>query len=219
MSVDLEGEFAAAYAAFDALGERGMERAQALELAYDLIGVSRVVTDRTRARYKPAAELAEIGDSDGFGANALIVPALDRDGQALVDLVAVPTAPDYAPWGRRLGVGCALGLENGWAAIAADRPVLLVPLPLAWLRHPWDAVCVLDWNAAPVEELLRAAPSLVVREGEEAFARFVHDHLRRPLPRPRNPEILIAPPGPARIARWSLVPSVVRRVEFAFDRP
>ena len=97
-------------------------------------------------------------EPDPDGKRALIVPVYENDD--LVDLVAFQTAT-AEHWLSRLGIGWALGLEDGLERYRWGDPLPIHKTPLDWLKAAGDALCILDWSAPPqCWARLRSGPSL-----------------------------------------------------------
>lgn len=104
------------------------------------------------------------------------------DGGVLIDIIAWRTvAPQNWLW--RCGAAWALNpdaiADNSWN----DEPLAVEATPLDWLRYGATGLCILDWTAPEIRNLLRI-PSITVD-------RCIEQRLRSALLEPANfPEIL-----------------------------
>lgn len=118
----------------------------------------------------------------GEGPLHLVLPVYEAG--ELVDLCAFRSA-DPTRWLLRTGCGWALGLEDGFERLTWREVVPLAVSPLEWLQAGADGLCVLDWDAPEIHDLL-AVPHLVCSSPELA------NHLKRSLAKPvRFPEISV----------------------------
>lgn len=118
-------------------------------------------------------------EPDPDGKRALIVPVYENDD--LVDLVAFHmTTPEQ--WLSRLGIGWALGLEDGLERYRWGDALPMHKTPLDWLRAGCDGLCVIDWDA-PEVLTLADFPTLLI--GDDALERRTIAALTRPSRLPR----------------------------------
>ena len=81
----------------------------------------------------------------------LVLPVYD-DGE-LVDLVAFSTDTPHDTR-LRTGEGWALGLERGIEEHQWDKLLVLHSSPLDWMRAGCGGLCILDWDAPEIVQLM-----------------------------------------------------------------
>ena len=108
---------------------------------------------------------------DPDGAAALVVPALDPDGE-MIDLVAWrPTMP-HRP-ASVCNIAFALGEAAIESAIATRRPLNLFRTVPAWLAAESDGAVIIDWlTALPLLRRCRALVADDLRLGRELRSRL-----------------------------------------------
>lgn len=105
---------------------------------------------------------------------AIVQPVYD--GGCLIDLVAWRTN-DPTAWLWRTGAAWALGVDairlNSWT----DAPLAIDATPLDWLRNGATGLCILDWSAPEIRQLLRVKSITA----EPAIARQLRGALMKPV--------------------------------------
>jgi hypothetical protein len=178
-AADLTREYRAAVLAVE---QRHTDRMAALGVSYE------TMDDMSPDGWMPFGVATIIPDDEGLfepGAGALHVVQPIYAGEDIIDMVAW-TSADPASWRLRTGLGAWLGDLDALIDCAIDAPVSLYATPLDWLRAGGDGLCIVNWSAPELDQLLRlqsiSAPDAGIAEA-----------LRRALVRPASlPEITVA---------------------------
>jgi len=145
------------------------------------LGVSSGTIAELGARQAPFGVVSATACDDGLyvpgeGPTHLVQPIID--GGEIIDLVAWRSLQPFR-WWLRSGLGWALGQDNWTYRSAWDvgDPFAVHATPLDWLRAGCNGICIVDWSAPEVRELLTAE---ALRVGTPALGEALISTLSRP---------------------------------------